>query len=223
MTFVIANLHGELEKFRSLLELAHFSDKDTLYVLGDIVDYGRESIELVEDLSLRLNVYPIAGEHDYTAARMLAGYEKMTTKKVQPTPEFITGMTEWVKDGGGVTMERFRELDRDAKEGVLDYLCDLPLFEEFSVGGKDYLAVHAGISGYRAGTDPDDYEPADFFEEVPDPDYPLVEGKILLVGHEPTKSGKIERGNGTIYLDCGVRDGGKLALLCLDNGKEYYI
>jgi serine/threonine protein phosphatase 1 len=30
-------------------------------------------------------------------------------------------------------------------------------------------------------------------------------------------------GNGSIAIDCGAVFGGKLACLCLDNGKEYYI
>jgi len=43
------------------------------------------------------------------------------------------------------------------------------------------------------------------------------------VGHLPTKSGKIERAEGLIRIDCGVKDGGALACLCLETGEEYYI
>ena len=50
-----------------------------------------------------------------------------------------------------------------------------------------------------------------------------MEGKTLIVGHVRTKSGKIERGEGSIFLDCGVAEGGRLGCLCLETGKEFYV
>ena len=68
MTYAVANLHGNYQKYSELLQLIKFNnDRDILYVLGDIVDYGDESMELIGDMSIRLNVYPIAGEHDFKA------------------------------------------------------------------------------------------------------------------------------------------------------------
>ncbi len=223
MTYVVSDIHGEYEKFLSLLSLIDLKDDDILYIAGDLVDYGAGGMELVGDLSVRLNVYPIAGDHDYIAARMLHGFDKMLRAGSAPDPDYIAEMTAWVKDGGQPTLDAFRGLDRDEREGVLDYLGELPLFEEFTVGGTDYLMVHAGIAGYKNGTDPDDYQPEDFFSEVPDAEYPLVEGKTLIVGHVRTKSGKIERGEGSIFLDCGVAEGGRLGCLCLETGKEFYV
>lgn len=223
MTYLISDIHGAYEKFKALLAQIDFADDDVLYIAGDLVDYGAGSMDLLEDLSVRLNVYPIAGEHDYTAARMLHGFDKMLRTGGAPEADYITEMTAWVGDGGQVTLDGFRALDSDAREGVLDYLADLPLFEEFSVNGTDYLMVHAGIAGYRAGTDPDAYQPEDFFSEMPETEYPLVEGKTLIVGHAPTKSGKIEFGNGSIFLDCGAEHGGTLGCLRLDDGKEFYV
>ena len=73
MTYVVANLHGHFEEYKTLLQTIRFhADRDVLYVLGDIVDIGPDSIELVNDMSVRLNIYPIAGECDYRAARMMA-------------------------------------------------------------------------------------------------------------------------------------------------------
>ena len=77
MTYVVSNLHGNYTKFKELLKTINFKDTDLMYILGDVVDYGDESMELVGDLSIRYNVYPIVGEHDYTAVRMLSGFEKM--------------------------------------------------------------------------------------------------------------------------------------------------
>ena len=39
MTFAISDLHGyPVDKFKALLDKAGFSDADTLYILGDVID-----------------------------------------------------------------------------------------------------------------------------------------------------------------------------------------
>ena len=129
MTYVVSDLNGHLDVFRDLLEKISFSEKrDVMYVLGDIVDYGPQPMELVQDLSTRINVYPIAGDRDYTAARLLTAYEKMLKTGERPA-DFAEEMADWIRDGGRTTMEEYRQLDDDDREGVLDYLTDMPLYE----------------------------------------------------------------------------------------------
>jgi len=223
MTYVTSDLHGNYHKFLELLKQISFGDEDTLYILGDLVDYGDEPMELLTDLSMRLNVYAIAGEHDFLAARMLSGFDRMLKNDASPDPEYIEEMTQWVKDGGQPTLDGFRSMDKDGREGVLEYLEDLALFEEAEIKGQKYLMVHAGIADYDPNTDPEDYQPEDFFSEPLDPSYALAEDTTVIVGHVPTADGKIARGEGSIFLDCGVAEDGKIGCLCLENGQEYYV
>jgi len=72
MTYVMSDIHGNYQKFLSILDQILFKESDTLYIVGDLLDYGEEAMELIEDISLRLNVYCVAGEHDFLAARMLS-------------------------------------------------------------------------------------------------------------------------------------------------------
>lgn len=44
-----------------------FSDKDKLFVLGDVVDCGPEPMKVLQDMMMRSNVYPILGNHDYVS------------------------------------------------------------------------------------------------------------------------------------------------------------
>jgi len=222
MTYVISNIHGNYTKFQSLLSQISFRDRDTLYLLGDLLDYGEGSMELIADISVRLNVFAIAGEHDFLAARMLKGVDKMLTSGARPDPEFLTEMAEWVQDGGQPTLDAFRALDADEREGVLDYLEEMTLYEEVEVKGERYVLVHAGIADYSPDGELDDYLPEDFFSEPLDASRRLIADATVVVGHMPTKSGRIERGEGSIFLDCGVAEGGKLACLCLENGEEFY-
>ena len=89
MIYAVANLHGCYEKFKKLLKMIRFNDNDVMYILGDVVDFGEESIELVCDVSMRPNVYPIAGEHDLKAVRMLAGFDKMIKAAAHPTKNIL--------------------------------------------------------------------------------------------------------------------------------------
>ncbi|MBR2020047.1 MAG: metallophosphoesterase [Clostridia bacterium] len=222
MTYVISNIHGDYKKFKEILSQISFKERDTLYILGDLLDYGEESMELIGDLSVRLNVFCIAGEHDYLAARMLKGFSAMLESGAAPSEDYIAEMTAWVQDGGQPTLEAFRALDKDAREGVIEYLEEMTLFEEVEIKGTRYLLVHAGIADYSPDADLEDYLPEDFFSEPLDASYPLVEDVTVVVGHVPTRSGKIERGEGSIFLDCGVCEGGRLGCLCLETGEEFY-
>lgn len=223
MTYVISNLHGHYQEFKQLLEKIHFKDTDILYVLGDIVDYGDEPMELIADLSMRYNVYALVGEHDFTAVRMLRGFDRMLREGSEPDPDYIAEMTDWVNHGGKVTLDGFRALDDEMREGVLDYLCDLALYEEVNAGGQTYVLVHAGIADFDPATDLDDYQPEDFIRHPADLNREYYPDKTLIVGHIPTDGHCIVRGKSVIAIDCGVAFGGKLGCLCLETGEEFYV
>ena len=214
MIYVVSNIHGNYSKFKELLDKISFSDNDIMYVLGDIVDYGDESMEVVCDLSVRMNVYPVMGEHDALAYKMLSGFDEMLKKGGTPDAEFITEMQAWSKDGGDKTLASFRTLDEDMKEGVLDYLADMMPYEIAEAGDKKYLLVHAGIANF---------DPEDFYSEALDMDKQYFSKTYVVVGHTPSADGRIKYNGKNIAIDGGVANGGSLACLCLDNGKEYYV
>ena len=228
MIYVVSNLHGNYTKFKELLKTISFKDTDIMYVLGDIVDYGDESMELIGDLSVRYNVYPIVGEHDYLAVKMLSGFEQMLKSGETPDKKFITKMTEWAADGGQTTLDAYRTLDAEMREGIIDYLSDMTLYEEVSAGGKNYLLVHAGIAGFKKGVDLEDLKPEAFFTEALDLTKKYFDDVTVVVGHNPTTednggNGKIFFGNGSIAIDCGEARGGTIGCLRLDDLKEYYV
>ena len=230
MTYVVSNIHGNYEKFKALLREIRFRDSDVMYVLGDFVDYGDESIELINDISMRYNVLPILGDHDMRAYKLLEALDRMLREGDMPEPEILTEMAEWVADGGQKTMEDFKALDEEMREGILDYLSDMSLYEEITVGGKTYVLVHSGIADFDEDLMLEDCMPEDFLSEPIDTDRPYYADKTIIFGHTPTyeiaggKNGKIFYGdNNSIAIDCGVAFDGTLGCLCLDNGEEYYV
>jgi serine/threonine protein phosphatase 1 len=114
------------------------------------------------------------------------------------------------------------------KEGIIDYLTDMTIFEEATVKGKEYLLVHAGIAGFKKNVDLDSLKPEAFFTEPLDLTKKYFDDKIIIVGHNPTTEdnggdGKIFYGNGSIAIDCGEARGGTIGCLRLDDGKEFYV
>ena len=43
-TYAISDLHGQYKMFLKFLEKVEFSDKDSLYMLGDAIDRGPDGI-----------------------------------------------------------------------------------------------------------------------------------------------------------------------------------
>ena len=222
MTYVTAGLYGNWNRYQRLLQTINLKDADILYVIGDVADYGEQGMEVLTDMSMRANIYPVAGKHDFLALRMLNGFDKMLKDGSMPDPEFAAEMTAWASDGGKPTLDGFRALDADMREGVLDYLSEFALFEEVEAKGQEYVLVHAGIADFDPDTSLDDYQPEDFFAPVTAGDR-FFEDRTLIVGAVATESGKIEREDRLIRLDCGLREGGALGCLCLETGEEFYV
>jgi len=230
MTYVVSDLHGCSEKFERLLRKIRFTDDDVMYVLGDIVDYGEGSMDLLCDLSMRFNVIPIVGDHDLRAGKLLTVLDGMLRDGSMPSdPSVLAEMTAWIQDGGQHTMEGFKALDDDMKEGVLEYLSDMSLYEEVEVRGKKYLLLHAGIADFDPATPIEDYMPEDLVHVALDPNVRYFDDVTVIAGHVPTyeiegaERGKIFYGNGSILIDCGAAFDEPLACLRLEDGAEFYI
>lgn len=228
MTYVISDIHGCFDKFKQLLKEIQFSDRDVMYVLGDTVDYGDEPIELLCDLSMRYNVIHILGDCDYKAYRLLSELDKMLSGDSYDT-DVLAEMAQWLQNGGQKTIEGFKALDSDMREGVLEYLSDMSLYEEVTVNGKNYILLHAGIADFDENTPLEDYMPEDFISEAIDPDRQYFKDATLIAGHVPTymhegaEHGKIYRGEYGYLIDCGAAFGESLGVMRLEDGKRFYV
>ena len=59
MIYVMSDIHGCYEEYLEVLRVIDFRDEDQLYVLGDMVDRGKEPIKLLMDMMSRHNVFPL--------------------------------------------------------------------------------------------------------------------------------------------------------------------
>lgn len=229
MTYVVSNLYGRLDKFEKLVKKINLKDSDLLYVLGNIVDYGEQSIELVNDLSSRYNVYSVLGEHDYKAYLLLSEFDRILKEGGAPSADFSKNMIEWAQNGGQETLEAFKNADDDTKEGFLDYLSDLPVFEEADVKGKQFVLTCRGIDNFDASKDLYDYELDDFMNGYIDIEKTYYNDRIMVVGyldyeHTPAgRAGKVTSKANNIALACDMSENDDVVCICLETNDEYYV
>ena len=225
MIYAAANIHGCYQLWNRLLKKINFKDTDSMFVLGDTIDIGDGGIELLEQLSYAQNIWPVAGRHEITARKYLSGFDSLLKSGAAPDPGFVEGIKQWLTDGGQPTFDAFRELDGESREGILEYLNDMPLYEEVRAGGVDYLLVNTGITGFDISKSLDDYTEDDLFGDSPVrkvPGYTVICG-ALQTTENFSRDGRIFRGDGFIDIDCGAARGGRLAAIRLDDGAEFYV
>lgn len=229
MTYVVSNLYGRHDKFEKLTSKIHFKDKDVMYVLGNIVDYGEQSVELVEDLSMRVNVYCVLGEHDYNAYLMLSEFDRILREGGAPTADFASKMIDWARDGGQSTLEAFKNADKDTREGFLEFISELPVFEEAEIGGREYVLTCRGIEGFSPDKDLYDYDLEAFVSGSMELTHEYYPDKTMVVGyldyeHTPAgRAGKVSTHGSNIALACDMSENDDVVCVCLETNEEYYI
>lgn len=231
MIYVIGDLHGCKEKYDRMLEKLNPGDKDAVFVLGDILDIGDDSIAILTDMMYRTNVYPILGEREYYAKKLLGeisaagGLEKAKDALSEEKKQLFEA---WLKLGGEKTITAFLELNEEEREAILDYLEEFNSFEEILCGGKKFVLVHAGIRNFEEEKNLDDYAEEDFVFAETNYDEIYFSKAYLVTGHKPTIAigkefaGKVYAKKRHLAIDCAAAFGGRLAAVCLDTLKVFY-
>ncbi|MCM1299608.1 MAG: metallophosphoesterase [Firmicutes bacterium] len=234
-TYCISDIHGDYERYRAILQKINLRDRDTLYVIGDVIDRGKDSLKILKDMMMRVNVIPIIGNHEYMAINCLKFLMKDITKEeiAKLDKDIVEGLLEWQNVGGQTTIDEFHRLSAEDKEDIIDYLSEFTLYEEAEAGGKSFVLVHAGLEGFDPDKSLDDYKLHEMIFNTPDYSRVYFKDKYLVTGHLPTafieenpEPNKIFKANNHIAIDCGCGMGmedGRLGAICLDDFKEYYV
>jgi len=232
MTYVMSDIHGQYEKYKKMLETIDFSDDDTLYILGDVLDRGDQPVKLLYDMSMRPNVIPLMGNHEHMAEYILSRLNVEITEQSLETnwnADIVRAVSEWYENGGYPTSKEFSRLSLDDREYILDYLREFSFYDEITVGENTFVLVHGGLPEFEPEKALEDYHPILALYTKTDYGKTYYPDKYLVTGHVPTFSfapdhnGKIYRKNRHIAVDCGVCHGKNLGCIRLEDFKEFYV
>lgn len=225
--YAIGDVHGRLDLLEQLLsdigrDMAGRSPRKTLLIfLGDLIDRGPQSNEVVERLRTyrRPNVRTVflAGNHEEVLMRLLSGEQGILAswlrfggaeclKSYGVDPNAISGMSE--EHGIEAIREAFPETHRTFLYTFADTL-------RFG----DYLFVHAGI---RPGVDLSLQNQSDlrwirspFLEDDADHGFVVVHGHTI-------SDDVVERSN-RVGIDTGAYRSNVLTALAIEDGKRWYL
>lgn len=226
--YVMSDIHGNYQAFLEMLDLINFKDEDTLYVLGDVIDRGRDGIDILEFIRSTKNITLLMGNHE---AMM---YEGMIYRE-----EDIDTFMGWIYNGGNTTYDELMKLTIQERNSLLAYVHNLDKYKILEINDKKYLLVHAGLMILPNFTleellnmqgDKLLWIRERFVSSKIETDYTVIFGHtpvITLDDYVETddmiKNNLIWKRNNKIGIDCGCGYDKKLACLRLDDMKEYYI
>ena len=225
MIYIVSDLHGyPIDKWKALLAKANFSKKDTLYVLGDVIDRGKDGVNLLKWMKQQPNVQPILGNHEQMMLECSFLYEK--EKKYLALEQRRT-WSEWKANGGAPTMDALHDMSLQERGELFEYVKSFPCYCEVSCSGKKYIFTHSGINHFRPDKLLTMYKANDFLWHRPKIKDSYFEDKTMVFGHTPTLvfgsefAGKIYRSDTWIDIDAGAAYGFSPLLIRLNDWKTF--
>ena len=201
----ITDIHGELEKLESVLSKIETRPDDIFVFMGDYIDRGDKSKEVVERVIKQSETHEciyLIGSHEYALlhAKQDDYYDYLFWNYGGPAT---------VKSYGG----RF--------ENILDTHGDFFRSLKFYHLTDDYLFVHAGIDPRYSLEDQSEvdlvYIRSAFYRNKHN-----LKQKIIF-GHTEFDAPLVQDDKICIDLGCGKYKNAKLCALILDNGKEEFV
>lgn len=226
MIYVMSDLHGCYDKYIQMLEKINFSEEDTLYVLGDVLDRGSDGITIMQDMMKRDNVIFFLGNHEKAAYGLL--YCLFRQDADFDEDAFIPALRLWTEDGGDATLAQFLTLPAEEKKAIFNYILHALIHEEIEVNGKKFHLSHT-VPEKEEMMNYDNLVPNDFLLGEPEYELEYYQDKYIVTGHTPTGfidesyKGRIYQKNHHIAIDCGAVFGNPLGCIRLDDLAEFYV
>lgn len=232
MKYVTSDIHGRLDRLKKLIDKINLSNEDTLYIIGDLVDRGKEPIEVIEFVMEHPNIEVIMGNHDEMMLHSLKYEDEVQIER-------------WGRNGCETTIKGFNERSKKQQKAILSYIEKLPYYK---IIDNKYLLIHAGFEPSRLFDNMEDKSLGESLMEQKDRlvwvrgDFVknrALDNLITIFGHTPRPSiDKILEKEteipykiwfDPIYKDkIGIdtwncNEKGRMACLRLDDYKEFYI
>lgn len=230
--YVMSDIHGYFDVFRTMLKKIDFSDEDELIIAGDYIDRGPQSLEMLRWMEdCPDNILLLVGNHDVEFAECISVMDsyaqilKLDENDIADSqtlysammriPEVVNAYFDYYGTIRSLVIDKeicLSELKRHSET-----IRQLPYYYKRTVDGRKYVIVHAG---YYEDKSVSQAERQQFYLYAREEAY-FTEGGIpdstIIAGHTPTiakstpmyTGGKIfehydRKQNCTFYdIDCG--------------------
>lgn len=219
----IGDIHGRADLLNKLLVRLekYFAGRPHQTVfLGDYVDRGRDSAEVLNMLLAYQDRYPhtvfLKGNHEQAMLDFLAAPDESAV---------------WLEWGGEETLASYNVMARpgmtldDIQMAFAEALPDshfhflMNLHNMYEVG--PYVFVHAGIDPHRPLTDQSETDLLWIREAFLDAEPSLFQGRTIIHGHTPVKTP--DNFSWRINVDTGAFWSSKLTAVVLEQGERHFI
>ncbi|MBF2015665.1 MAG: serine/threonine protein phosphatase [Rivularia sp. T60_A2020_040] len=189
---VIGDVHGHYQGLMQLLDSIAPTAEDQVYFLGDLIDRGPQSSQVVD--FVKDNSYPC----------LLGNHEHMLVKILTDKNASSTSVQGWLYGGGQATLASYE--NGKISQEHLEWFQNLPLYLDLG----DIFLVHAGIDPSKTIEEQSAEEFCWIRDKFHSIQKPYFLDKVIIVGHTITFTfpgilpGKIARGAGWLDLDTGA-------------------
>jgi serine/threonine protein phosphatase 1 len=205
----IGDVHGCAIALRQLIETIQPQADDTLIMLGDCVDRGPQSRQVIDymlELREKCQLVPLLGNHEEMMLNVIDG---------KPQPD------DWLQCGGKATIESYRNADGKVEpipDVQVDYIRTWGDYFET----KSHFFAHANYEPERplASQHWQTMRWQSLKFGIPKPH---VSGKTAIVGHSSQKSGEVLNLGHMICIDTYCWGGGHLTAMDTTSGQLWQV
>ncbi len=208
----IGDVHGHFDGLMWLLETLDLASEDEVYFVGDLIDRGPQSAQVVD--YVRQHQHPC----------VLGNHEQLLLNAFARNPMSGQALHGWLYSGGQATLASYNN-NLEQLEEHLEWFRALPIYLDL----EDIWLVHAGVDPALKVAEQTAEECCwirDMFHRNPNP---YFTNKLIVTGHTITftfpdiPTGQIVEGPGWLDIDTGAYHpkSGWLTAVDLDNELVY--
>lgn len=222
-TYVISDIHGDLDRWNEMKNKIRFSENDKMIIIGDVIDRGNDGITILKEVIGTKNMHLLMGNHELM----------MLEAEINQDPKVIDN---WINNNGGYTTARAL-YDDPHGDDLLEYIRTKVKIKARTMtkDGRMFYLAHAFVNGPEFN----DVIETVWHRAERDEDPNLPDG-ILICGHTPVinlytqeelrdsyySHCRILHAPYYINIDCGCGHKDKracLSCLRLDDMAEFYV
>lgn len=208
---IIGDVHGHYDGLMQLLEAIAPTSGDQIYFLGDLIDRGPKSSQVVSFVQ----------ENQYTC--LLGNHEQLLLEAFPNNKVHQPALQAWLYSGGQTTVASYKNLDLMVEH--LSWMRTLPTHLDLG----DVWLAHAGLHPGLPLSEQTKQEYCWIREEFHSSTKPYFADKLIVIGHTITFTlpgvpvGSLAQGRGWLDIDTGAYHpkSGWLSAIDLSNQKVY--